>query len=135
MRVNTRVPEPPMAPTTRGSVRFVIDHSTLSAARFASRRSQSPADDNAGDVERGRVVTEDEVGVRGEDDAVELERERVRVLVRGELVLLDRDDDELADQTRQPALERGDPLFDRPWTGAHLQGGTGEEAAPWEGSA
>ena len=51
---------------------------------------------------------EDEVGVGGEDDAVQLEGERVGVLVGGELVLLEGGDDELADQRREPALERGD---------------------------
>ena len=47
-----------------------------------------------------RVLAEDEVGVGGEDDAVELERERVGVLVGGEFVLFERGDDELADQRR-----------------------------------
>ena len=41
-------------------------------------------------------------------------------------------DGELADQRREPALERCDLFFDRSRAGAHLQGGAGEEAAAWE---
>ena len=41
-------------------------------------------------------------------------------------------DDELADQCREPALERGDLFLDRSRAGAHLQDGPGEEAAAWE---
>jgi hypothetical protein len=43
-------------------------------------------------------LAEDEVGVGGEDDSVEFERERVRILVGGEFVSLERGDDELVDQ-------------------------------------
>ena len=75
------------------------------------------------------VVAQDEVGVGGEDDAVELEGERVGVLVGGELVLVERGDDELADQRREAALKRGDLFLDRSRAGPHLQDGAGEEAA------
>ena len=51
-------------------------------------------------VERGGVFAEDEVGVGGEDDAVQLEGECVGVFVGGELVLFECGDDELADQRR-----------------------------------
>ena len=78
------------------------------------------------------VFAQDEVGVGGEDDAVQLERERVGVLVVGELVLFERGDDELADQRREPALERGDPFLDRSGARAHLEDGAGEEAAAGE---
>ena len=62
--------------------------------------SEAAADDVLGHVERGHVLAEDEAGVGGEDDAVELERQRVGVLVVRELALLDGGDHELADQRR-----------------------------------
>jgi hypothetical protein len=75
---------------------------------------------------------EDEVGVGGEGDSTELEREGVGVLVVGELSLLERSDDESADQARKPVLERGDLFFDGAGARAHLQNGAGEEAAARE---
>ena len=94
--------------------------------------AESPADDGPRQVERGGVVAQDEARVGGEDDAVQLEGERVGILVRGELVLLDGGDGELADQRREPGLERRDLLLDRPRAGTDLQGGPGEEAAARE---
>ena len=70
----------------------------LAWGRRCRRDSESSADDVPGHVERGRVLAEDEVGVGGEDDAVQFEGERVGVLVGGELVLFDCGDDELADR-------------------------------------
>ncbi len=50
----------------------------------------------------------------------------------GSSCLLERGDDELADQRGEAALERGDLFLDRSRTGAHLQDGAGEEAAARE---
>ena len=72
--------------------------------RGRGRNAQPAADDAPRQVERGGVLAEDEVGVGGEDDAVQLERERVGVLVGGELVLFERGDGELADQCGEPRL-------------------------------
>ena len=47
-------------------------------------------------------------------------------------MLLERGDDELADQRREPTLERGDLFLHRPWAGPHLQDRPGEEATAWE---
>src|SRR4051812_22482487 len=94
--------------------------------------AESPANDVPGQVERCGVLTQHEARVGREDDAAQLEREPVRVLVGGELASVQCGNDELADQRREPTLERGDPLLDRSGTGAHLEDGTGEEAAPWE---
>jgi hypothetical protein len=44
-------------------------------------------------------------------------------------------DDELSDQRGEPGLERGDSFLDRSRSGAHLQDGSGEEAAAREGAA
>ena len=75
--------------------------------------SEPSADDVSGHVERGGVLAEDEVGVGGEDDAVELERECVGVFVGGEFVLFECGDDELVDQCGEAALKRGELFFDR----------------------
>ena len=72
------------------------------------------------------------MGVGGEDDAAELERECVGVLVSGELVLFERGDDESPDQVGEAVLERGDLIFDGSGAGAHLEDGSGEEAAAGE---
>ena len=66
------------------------------------------------------VLAEDEVGVGGEDDAVELERECVGVLVGGEFVLFECSDDELVDQRRESALKRGELFLDRSGAGTHF---------------
>lgn len=75
------------------------------------------------------VIAQDEAGVGGKDDSVELEREGVGIFIGRQLVLVDRGDDEPADQRREAALERCDPFLDGSWTSPHLQDGPGEEAA------
>ena len=70
---------------------------------------------------------QDEAGVGGKDDAVELEGECLWVLIGGQAVLVDRCDDETADQCREAALECRDPFLDGSWPGPHLQDGPGEE--------
>ena len=49
-------------------------------------------------------------------------------------MLVDSGGREAAEQVHEPGLERGDRLLDRAGTGAHLQRGTGEEAAAGEGA-
>ena len=90
--------------------------------------TETPSDDVSRQIERGRIRVENEVGVRGEDDAVQLEGECVGIFVRRELALLERGDDEAADQRSEPALERGDLLLDRTRARAHLQDRPREEA-------
>jgi hypothetical protein len=46
--------------------------------------------DLAGQVQDGGIVVQYEVGVGGQDDPVQLEREPLRVLTCGEFALLDR---------------------------------------------
>src|SRR5262245_51302712 len=75
--------------------------------RCRRRDSETPANDRSGQIEHGGVVTKDEAGVGGEDDAVQFEGEDVRVLVGGKLVLLDGGHDELTDHGREPALKGG----------------------------
>src|SRR3954468_23920566 len=52
-------------------------------------QGQALADDPAGQVQGSRVVVEDELGVRAQQDGVELEGEQVGVLVGGKFALLD----------------------------------------------
>ena len=94
--------------------------------------AESATDDGSRHVECGGVVAQDEVGVGGEDDAVQLEGECIGVLVGGKLVLVERGHDELADECREPALKRGDLFLDRSRARSHLEDGPGEEAAAGE---
>ncbi len=95
--------------------------------RFGIRRATSPVggvsavvnsqplvDDLPGQVQDGGVVVQDEVGVGGQHDPVQLEGQPAGVLAGGKLVLLDRGDCELPDQRREPGLPGGDPFLDRP---------------------
>ena len=78
--------------------------------------------DLAGQVQHGGVVVQDEIGVRRQHDAVQLEGQPVRVLTDSELVPADRGGGETADQRAELRLERGDQVPDRSGPGAELQG-------------
>ena len=69
-------------------------------------------DDLQGQVQDCGVVVQDEVGVGGQHDPVQLEGEPVRVLAGGKLVLLECGGRESADQRREPGLEGGDSLLE-----------------------
>ena len=66
----------------------------------AVHESKPPVQELPRHVEHLGVVAQDEARVGGEDDAVELERECVGILLGGQLVLFDRCDDESADESR-----------------------------------
>ena len=97
--------------------------------------SQAPTYDLPGQVQDCGVVVQDEVGVRGQDDAVQLEGQLVRIIAGGKLVLLKSGRGEAPDQRHELRLERGDPFPDRAGAGPHLQRRAGEEAAAREGAA
>ena len=82
--------------------------------------SEPLVDDLAGQVEDCRVVVEDEFGVGGQEDRVELEGEPVGVFPGGKLVLLERGGGEGAEHGRETSLDGGDPFLDRPGMGALL---------------
>src|SRR5690242_19054885 len=75
------------------------------------RDPESATNDRSGQVEHAGVVAKDEAGVGGEDDAVQFEGEDVRVLVGGQLVMLDGGDDELTDHGRESALKGRDVVL------------------------
>jgi len=81
------------------------------------------------------VVTQDEVSVGGQDDAVQLEREPAGIVTGRKLVLLDGGGCEATEQAHEPGLEVSDGLLDRAGTGAHLQHRPGEETSAGEGAA
>ena len=68
------------------------------SARRCRGSAEPAARDVAGQGHGGLVLAEHEAGVGGEDESVELERERIGVLVGRELAPLDGGDDELADE-------------------------------------
>src|SRR4051794_4431782 len=73
---------PPLTPAHDWDHIFAPAHPDPGDARSRSvRDAEAPAHDLAGQLERVRVLAEDEVHVGGQDDPVELERELVRVLV------------------------------------------------------
>ena len=67
------------------------------------------AHDLPGQIQDLRVIVQDEVGVGGQHDPVQLEGEPVRVLAGRKLVLLERGDGETPDQATNSDCERGDP--------------------------
>jgi hypothetical protein len=71
-------------------------------------QAQPAAHDLAGQVQDGGVVVQDEVGVGGQDDPVQLEGERGGVLVCGKFVLLNGGGGEAAEHVHEPGLEAGD---------------------------
>src|SRR5664279_5923424 len=80
----------------------------------AVAESQPLVDDLPGHVQDSGVVVQDEAGVGGEHDPVQLEDEPVRVLAVGKLVLLERSGRESPDQRGEPGLQGRDPFLDRP---------------------
>jgi hypothetical protein len=92
-------------------------------------------DDLAGQVKDGGIVVQDEVGVGGQDDPVQLEGEPVRVVAGGKVALVESRGREAPDQRHELRLEGGHAFLDRAGAGAHLQGRASEEAAPGEGPA
>ena len=88
--------------------------------------------DLAGEVEHGGVVVQDEVGVGGQHDAVQLEGQPVRVLTCRQFVPGQSGRREAADQVAELGLKRCDQVFDRPRAGVHLQGRVGDETPSGE---
>src|ERR1035441_8078728 len=90
---------------------------------------QPLADDLPGQGQHGGVVVQDEVGVGGQDDAVQLERQPAGILAAGQLALRQRHSRETPQQHPELSLMLADQLVDRSGTGAQLQGPAGHETS------
>jgi len=75
---------------------------------------------------------QDEVGVGGQDDAVQLERQPAGILAAGQLALRQRHSRETPQQHPELSLMLADQLVDRSGTGAQLQGPAGHETSAGE---
>ena len=75
----------PIAMMASGSIPTLI---ALSASICVIAEPKPLVDDLAGQVKDGGIVVQDEVGVGGQDDPVQLEGEPVRVLASGKLALV-----------------------------------------------
>src|SRR5215510_6863480 len=104
---------------------------SMNIKQAAGRSSdpEPPPDGLAGHRQDVRVVAERERAVRVVEDRVEVEQQRLDVLVRGQVAGGTRGLQLAGDPSLPAAVELGDPILHRTWLGVDLGRSAGEEAA------